>query len=409
MRSWTRPIIAVGVAIATLAPSWATGQPAGQDAVARAREMAFSGQRSEALGLLDEYLDTHPSDTEARTLFGTVLSWEGQYDEARRQLQSVLDGNPTHGDALPALANVELWSDHPERAESLATAGLSVHPSHAGLLITRARALWNLSRERDALDTVNQALELDTGNETALSLRRALQDTQRYWEADVTYAYDFFSDDRSGWHETRYSLTRQTTLGSLIARFSRADRFGITDQQFEVEMYPRFREGTYAWVSGAFAPSPSLFPEYRVGGDIYQSLRSGFEVSAGYRRLQFTDSVNIYVGSLTKYHGNWMLTGRVYATPNNLGTSTSVHGIVRHYNSDGVGYIGVRYGRGAFRDEVRSLNDITLLNSDTFGGEIVLPIGTLELWLGGSASREERAGRPDLWQFATTSSIGVRF
>ena len=285
--------------------------------------MAFAGKRDDALRVLSEYLDTYPDDTDARTLFGTVLSWQGEYDEARVQLQTVLDGNPTHGDALPALVNVELWSDHPERAASMAAVGLAENPTSSALLVTRVRALWNLSREREALDVLNEALAHDPANETALRLRRTLRDTQRFWRADVAYAYDSFSDGRAAWRETRYSITRQTRIGSVIGRFYHAKRFGLSDRQVEVEMYPRFREGTYAYVSGAFAPNPVLFPGYRVGVDLYQSLGAGFEVSAGFRRLQFDDTVNIYVGSLTKYKGNWMLTGRVFATPRALGTSIS--------------------------------------------------------------------------------------
>ena len=383
--------------------------PIPEDAVSDARELAFSGQRDDAFRLLEAHLDGDPDDTEARTLYGTVLSWEGRYDEARAQLQSVLDRNPTHGDALPALANVELWSDHPERAESLTAHGLITHPASSSLYITRARALWNLSREKDALEAVDRALVVDAGNETALRLRRALRDTQRYWRANIAFGFDGFSDDRAAWAETRYSMTRQTRLGSVTGRLYRAERFGTADHQVEIDAYPRFREGTYAYVSGAFAPTPSLFPEYRFAGDVYQSLGAGFEASVGYRRMQFTDAVNIYVGSLTKYRGSWMLTGRMFLTPGLLGTSKSIHGIARRYWSDGVGYVGVRYGRGAYRDEVRSRNDIQLLSSDSFGAELMMPIGTLELWVSTSASREGRAGRNDLWQFSTSSGLSVRF
>ena len=281
---------------------------------------------------------------------------------------------------------------------------------HAASRSTRpARRSISLGREQDALEAVDGALIVDAGNETALSLRRSLRDTQRYWWANVAYAYDAFSDGRAAWSETRYSMTRQTRMGSVTGRLYRAERFGANDHQVEIDAYPRFREGTYAYVSGAFAPNPSSFPQYRFAGDIYQSLRSGFEASVGYRRMQFTDAVNIYVGSLTKYRGSWMLTGRVFLTPGLVRTSTSVHGIARRYWSDGVGYIGVRYGRGAYRDEVRSRNDIELLSSDSFGGELLMPIGTLELWVSTSASREGRALRSDLWQFSTSSGLSVRF
>ncbi len=403
----------VMVLLVTLVGSTLAAQPlpapTASDAVSDARELAFSGRREDALHLLEAHLEVVPDDTEARTLYGTVLSWEGQYEEARAQLQSVLDRNPTHGDALPALANVELWSDHPERAESLTARGLTAHPASSSLYITRARALWNMSREKDALEAVDRALVIDAGNETALRLRRALRDTQRYWRANLAYGFDAFSDDRAAWAETRYSVTRQTRIGSVSGRLYRAERFGTIDHQVKIDAYPRFREGTYAYVSGAFAPSPSLFPAYRFAGDIYQSLGAGFEASVGYRRMQFTNAVNIYVGSLTKYKGSWMLTGRMFLTPGLVGTSTSVHGIARRYRSDGVGYIGVRYGRGAYRDEVRSRNDIELLSSDSFGAELLVPIGTLELWVSTSASREGRAGRSDLWQFSTSSGLGVRF
>ena len=411
MHSYFRTVMALVVTLlvgSTLAAQ-PLPAPTPADAVSDARGLAFSGRRHDALHLLRAHLVADPDDTEARTLYGTVLSWEGLYDEARAQLQSVLERHPTHGDALPALANVELWSDHPERAESLTARGLTVHPTSSSLYITRARALWNLSREKDALDAVDGALIVDAGNETALSLRRALRDTQRYWRANVAYGFDAFSDNRAGWAETRYSVTRQTRMGSVTGRLYRAERFGTADHQVEIDAYPRFREGTYAYVSGAFAPSPSLFPQYRVAGDIYQSLGAGFEASVGYRRMQFTDAVNIYVGSLTKYRGSWMLTGRMFLTPGVVGTSTSVHGIARRYWSDGVGYIGVRYGRGAYRDEVRSRNDLELLSSDSFGAELLMPIGALELWVSTSASREGRAARSDLWQFSTSSGLGVRF
>ncbi len=189
----------------------------------------------------------------------------------------------------------------------------------------------------------------------------------------------------------------------------RAERYGYTDHMVELEMYPRFREGLYAYIAGAFAPNPQLYPEHRVGAEVYKSIGGGYEVSGGFRRLQFANAVNIYVASLTKYRGNWMYTGRTFVTPNVLGTSVSVHTIARRYDANGVGYIGFRYGRGRYRDEVRSLNDIALLGSDTLAAEYVRPVGTLELEVGTYVSREGRAGLSDLWRFGVSSGLGVRF
>src|SRR6476660_3191913 len=90
----------------------------------QARDLAVAGKRTEALELLKTHLEEHPSDSDARVIYGVVLSWEGKYDEARVQLSQVLSVNPTHGDALPALINIELWSDHADRAAALAAQGL---------------------------------------------------------------------------------------------------------------------------------------------------------------------------------------------------------------------------------------------------------------------------------------------
>ena len=96
--------VGAGLAAALAAPA---SVPAATD-VERARELATSGHRDEAIRLLEVRLSQVATDTDALTLLGTVLSWEGRYDEARTQLETVVATNPTHGDALPALINVEL-------------------------------------------------------------------------------------------------------------------------------------------------------------------------------------------------------------------------------------------------------------------------------------------------------------
>ena len=118
----------------------------------------------------------------------------------------------------------------------------------------------------------------------------------------------------------------------MIFRGNHAARFGLDDQFVEVEFYPRFRPGTYAFVAAGVAPDPTLYPEYRVAFDLYQSLGRGFEVSGGARYLDFGSVTQIYVGTLTKYIGNWMLTGKVYRVPAERDLdSTSYHGGFRYY------------------------------------------------------------------------------
>ncbi len=372
--------------------------------------MATSGQRAEAITLLQQSVADGTANSDARVLLGTVLSWEGRYDEARKELDAILTESPTHGDALPASINVELWSGHPDRAEELARRGLRQRPTDANYLLTRARALSTLKRQTEARDTLDRLLVIDPRNEEARQMRRSLEASLRLWQVRVGASYDAFSDHRVAWRESQVSVGRTTPIGSILFKGSRAERFGLQDDQFEFEMYPRFRPGTYAYVAGAYAPDAILYPEYRYAADLYQSLGAGFEGSAGFRRLGFGRGVNIYVGSLSKYYGNWLFTGRAFVTPNSAGSSRSHHGSFRRYFGDAGTYVGLGYGRGGWREELRNRDDFEVLASDVGTAEaIVILGGRLEVSLNGSYSREDRVERSNLRQYSLSTGLGFRF
>lgn len=114
-----------------------------------------------------------------------MLSWEGEYDEARTLLQQVVAARPADTDSLAALLNVQIRSGRPREAKALAQRGL---------------------------------------------------------ELSASESVDWFSDRRTSWREHQMSARRSAPAGSIIVRGARAERFGLTtDNQFEVEMHPRFR------------------------------------------------------------------------------------------------------------------------------------------------------------------------
>ena len=398
-------------AVLVLAAVW-TAAPlhAGQsDVLTEARGMAFAGQRAESIKLLEDSLKTSPNG-DARVLLGTVLSWEGRYDEARRELEGVLAGNPTHGDALPALINVELWSDHPARAEELASRALRNRPHDTAMLLARAKALSALERPTEARDTLDRLLIIDPRDDAARQMRRGVRDSLRLWRVSFGASHDEFSDRRVAWRETQASLGRSTPAGTVSVRATRAQRFGYQDDQFEFEMYPRFRPGTYAYVAGAYSPDAILFPEYRYAVDLYQSLGGGFEGSAGFRRLGFGSGVDIYVGSLSKYYDNWLFTWRTFFAPDAIGTSRSYHGAVRRYIGEAGASIGLRYGSGAGREELRNRSDFEVVESEVVAAEgTVVLRRRLELNLSGSYGREDRGDRRNLRQYSLSTGLGFRF
>ena len=346
------------------------------DVIAQAREASSDGRRDEGIALLEAHLATSPRDVDARLVYGLMLSWGARYDEARQELQQVLDQAPGYAEARVALMNVEWWSGRDAEA--------------------RAHARAILSEE--------------VGNPEARRVNERL--TTRPWSVKTSYTLDWFDGDRDPWHENALSVGRETPYGSIILRSSHAERFDTSDELIELETYPSFRPGTYGYLAVGAGTRHELYPRWRLGTDLYQSLGWGFEASLGYRRLQFSDGTDIYVGTLTKYLGSWMLTGRVnYVPDGGSRDSTSYYAILRRYFGEaGTSYVGLSYGHGLSRAEVRNTGDLTQLDSDSLGLELDWALyGQLRLGLGVSSSREERAGADALWQHSFSTSLGVRF
>lgn len=348
------------------------------DVIARARAAASAGNRAAGIALLETHLATSPRDVDARLVYGLMLSWEGRYDDARRALQDVLAQAPDYLDARVALMNVEWWSGR----------------------LTEAREL------------VRAVLARDPGNTAARYVRQRLDARTRPWTFGAAYTRDTFNDERAPWQESTLALGRETPVGSLIVRGSHADRFDLTDRQVEVEFYPTFRPGTYAFIGIGAGSEKILYPENRVAVDLYQSLGRGFEVSGGYRRLGFAETTHIYVATLSKYAGNWMLTGKAFVVPDKvLGDAWSYHANARRYfGSAGTSFIGAGYSHGFSREEPRGNGDLIRVDGDTVRGQAEIDLtDRLRLSISGSTSRQERAEREPLWQSTLGGGLSIRF
>lgn len=353
----------------------AVGVSAAEDVLSQARN---APTRAEGLAILEKHLNESPRDVDARLLYGLMLSWEGRYDDARRELRRVLEQTPNYTDARVGLMNLEWWSNH-------------------------------LPAAREQVDFI---LSRDPGHTQARLMRQRLDASSRPWTLLTSVAYDRFSGGREAWNEQFLSLSRQTMAGSIIFRAAHAERFGFSDQQFELEFYPTIRAGTYGFVSIGVAPDHDLYPRHRFAFDLYQSVGKGFEVSGGYRRLEFGEATSIYVGTLTKYVGNWMLTGKVFHVPGEGPLdSTSGHAVVRRYfGSDGTSFVGASYSQGLSREEVRGVGDLLTLDSNTVRGQLDAALTPrLRLLLDASTSRQERSVVDPLWQTSLGAGFSVRF
>jgi YaiO family outer membrane protein len=341
-------------------------------------ERARSAPRAEGITILANHLATTPNDVDARLVYGLMLSWDGRYDEARRELTQVLTQAPGYLDAQVALMNVELWSDHRDAARTL----------------------------------VNAVLEKDAGNTQARRAQQLLDAKTRPWSAGVGYTRDTFGEDRAPWDETSVTLGRETPAGSLLVRGSQADRFGLRDRQYELEFYPSIRPGTYGFVGIGAGDTKDLYPSHRVSVDLYQTLGHGFEASAGFRRLQFSTTTDIYVGTFSKYAGNWLLTGKVFHVPDStLGSTQSYHAQARRcFGVEGTSFIGIGYSHGFSREEPRGSGDLLRLNADTVRGQLQADVSPfMRLSASFSYSRQQRSSQTALRQNTLGAGITFRF
>lgn len=372
-------LLAAGVVVFLLCSCLSVGVASAQDdVIARARAAASDGRRAEGLALLETHLKSSPNDVDARLVYGLILSWDGKYDEARAALTQVLAQSPDYLDARIALMNVEWWS----------------------------------GRNKEAREHVSAILAKDAGNTQARHVLQRLDARTRPWSAGVSYTMDSFNDGRESWGETSLSLGRETPMGSLIVRGNQAQRFGLDDRQVEIEFYPTFRPGTYAFVGVGLGADERLYPKNRYSVDLYQALGHGFELSAGYRQLNFSETTKIYLATLTKYSGNWMFTAKAFVVPNELvGDSWSYHGVARRYfGGNGTSYIGAAYSHGFSKEELRGEGDLIRVDADTVRGQADIEISEwARLAFSVSSSRQERALRAALWQTTAGGGFTLRF
>ena len=175
---------------------------------------------------------------------------------------------------------------------------------------------------------------------------------------------DFDQDGFDPWKLLELQLSHRFGFGSVIARVNEAERFGDDATQIELDAYPKFRPGTYAYLNIGRGEKDSFFPDWRYGAEIFQSLPRSYEASLGARHLDFGQSdVTLYTGSLGKYWGNNWISFRPYVNPADDGTSVSGGVQYRHYGKTADDYVGFGVSYGEAPEENVTLQEIDRLQS----------------------------------------------
>lgn len=205
------------------------------------------------------------------------------------------------------------------------------------------------------------------------------QDTQQTQKIGLNYSFTHF-DKRftDPWHLASVSYSKQQKWGYTGLNLNYANRFNKNGSELELETYPKFKKGIYAYVGGAAKlSSNALFPNYRVGFSLYQSLGRKLELETGIRHLAFDQQTDVWVLGLGKYMGNAFINLRSYWSRKNGRWNESFILSSKFYLSDDrFDFFSINVGTGVAFDDPTQINNVVYqLNSFRAGADYSRNIG----------------------------------
>ena len=317
-----------------------------------ARELAFNKKRKQAQDTLLFILTKYPDYHDIRSFLGTTYSWDGDYKKARKAFDYVLERSPERLDTWMATIKNELWTGAPAEAIQKVNTALDYFPGNVELIYLKASAQEATNNPEDALRTIESNLERHPDHEKSQIYQTNLKTRLSLNTLGLRSAIDLYSQrfDPMQYYTLRYG--KATKYGSIQAKLNFNRRFASNGLQFEVDLYPRITTGFYAYANFGYSES-FLFTDIRYGAELYKTLPKSFEISAGFRALQFQTTTTIFTSSIGWYNKSnyWALRG--YLTPGEPKASMSGILTFRHYRSDVNNYFSIDVGAGFSPEENR--------------------------------------------------------
>ena len=352
-----------------------------QQQLLRARDLATSGHKDEAIALYTDLLARYPGDADLLLGRGRAYAWSGRWADAEADLRAVVADHPAYADAWSALGDVYLWSDRPAQAADAYARWGEVAPQDPAAMVALGRA-QRAAGNRDAARVAFQAAGArglaaeDVARDLATLEPPPPQDPDvvvpagYHWSLRVGAEHTWFDPSRAAWNDEVVTLRRHFPRGSLALEMLHADRFGSSDTAWALDAYAPLWQRAYANFRYQHGPQGGLFAERSWRAEVFQGVGSGWELSASYDRLEFANSdVDMYGVGVGRYVGNWYLRYRALRVPGIGEGSLSHRGLARYYyagNADD--YVEVTGGTGRSVDSATGLaEDAVRRSSSSFG------------------------------------------
>lgn len=310
-----------------------------------ARKLAFNKQRQQAQDTLLNILTKYPDYHEIRSFLATTYAWDSNYKKARKEFAIVIDKAPQNKENWIAAIKNEQWSNAPYEALAMANKAQKNFPNDPDIAVLKATALQNTNNAIEAQATIKEFISKNPEDMKVKEFMTEFNSTRRSNTIGLRAAVDIYSKTIDPMQYYTLSYGKQTKYGSIIGRYNFNRRFNENGSQVELDLYPKIAKGLYAYLNVGLSNS-FLFPDLRYGAELYKSLPNSFEISAGFRTLQYSTTTTIYTGSIGWYTGNSYWSLRPYFTPGDAGTSTSAALNYRKYRSNADNYLSLLFSMG---------------------------------------------------------------
>jgi YaiO family outer membrane protein len=333
------------------------------------RAYAFNREYARAADVLAALILRRPTNTDFLLLRARLEYWRGDLGAAEFAFNEVLGISAENAEGWAGLAQIAARKGETAAAERFFLRSLEGDPKNVEVLL----GLGNLYRRRGEYDkakaSFERALLLEPSNpEVRGALTRAAGRTDAPYEVRYFHQPETFSDARGSWINRQWAFQWRPPKNGppILFKMDQTKRAGSWDTQFGLEAYPRLWTDAYAAFDIGFSSQARHYPHSSFLLEIYQGLAASFEVSLGYRRMNFDPKpISVYFGSVGWYFGSFYSVLRLYVSPQGAERTTSWVLQVRRYFLDR-NYIFAGFGQGSHAAEIRAAGDLLFRQARTY-------------------------------------------
>jgi len=327
-----------------------------------AKLLSWQGDHADATALYRDVLTRHPADLESRIALARVLSWQKQFDEAQAIYDEVLREDAKNFDARKGRADVAFWRGNRTEALSLYE---SIFAETKDQEVQRQILSVKAELVASPRAPIGQGL---TG------LRLPYRDY-----AKVGYGHYSYTKNQPDEQDLLFEVAKPIGDQTLVVRVEPINRFGFHDTPVSAEYYSPLWQRAWGYVAAQGTMNPNFAPNYSFVGEVTQGLGGvhsslvPFEVSFGYRRLNYKkDDIDLLLPGLTVYLPfNLWLTEKIYFIPNTGAITLSSQLTWRP--TDRLQF----FASGSFGtsgERIVATQDFTRVDSHTIQGGVMFPV-----------------------------------